>query len=130
MMKAFWPTEQGKQTAPEMAKVLNENVKIVASRVGFEPGWNNVKVISGDVIGEVRKIKNEPGKDLMMFGSNQLVVSLMEAGLVDAFQIIVKPVAIGKGTPLFAGLSKHVELALINVNRFQSGAVMLTYQPK
>ncbi len=130
LVKAFWSTDQGMQTAPEMAKSLTDNVKIVASRVGFEPGWNNVKVITGNVIGQIRKIKTWPGADLMMFGSNQLVVSLMEEGLVDAFQIIVRPVAIGKGTPLFAGLKKRVALDLKNVNKFKSGAVMLTYEPK
>jgi dihydrofolate reductase len=75
----------------------------------------------------VKALKAGPGKDIMMFGSNELCVSLMQAGLMDELQIVVNPVVFGAGTPLFQGLDKKTELALVDTRRFKSGAVMLRY---
>ena len=66
---------------------------------------------------------------MMMFGSNTLVVSLMQEGLIDEFQIVVNPVAFGAGTPLFTGLTQKIELRLTDTRRFKSGAVLLRYVP-
>ena len=129
LMKSFWPTPQAEANAPEIAKFMNQKLKIVASHKPFEPGWNNVTVISADVAGAVKKLKEQPGKTIAIFGSNNLCVSLMQAGLVDEFQIIVNPVALGEGTPLFKGLPGRAELTLTQTRRFKSGAMMLTYEP-
>ncbi len=128
MMK-FWETPQAQETMPEIAKFMNETPKLVASHASFEPGWRNVSVISGDVVGEVKKLKEQSGKNIMIFGSNTLVVSLMEAGLIDEFQIVVNPVAFGEGTSLFKGLTEKVELTLAETRRFKSGAILLSYHP-
>jgi dihydrofolate reductase len=128
MMK-FWSTPQAQETAPEIARFMNEKHKVVASRKSFEPGWKNVTVISSDVAGEVKKLKEQPGKNIIMFGSNNLCVSLMQAGLIDEFQIVVNPVAFGEGTSLFKGLPKKVELTLTKTRKFKSGAILLTYEP-
>jgi dihydrofolate reductase len=125
----FWSTPQAEETAPEIAKFMNEKLKIVASHAPFEPGWDKVRVISGDVVGAVKKLKEQPGKNMIMFGSNTLCVSLMQAGLIDEFQIVVNPVAFGDGTSLFKGLPKKAELTLTETRRFKSGAILLTYQP-
>ncbi len=129
MMESFWPTPQAAEFAPEVARFMNEKQKLVASHTAFEPGWSNVRVIHGDVPGEVRRIKAGPGKTIAMFGSNTLCVSLMQAGLVDEFQIQVNPVALGAGTPLFTGLSSKVALTLTGTQKFNSGAVLLSYAP-
>ena len=129
MMK-FWSTPQAEEMMPEVAKFMNDNLKLVASRAPFDPGWKNVEVISGDVVGQVKKIKAQPGGNIIIFGSNTLCVSLMQAGLIDEFQIVVNPVVFGEGTPLFAGLPKTVEFALIETRRFKSGSVLLTYHPE
>ena len=128
MMK-FWSTPQAAETAPEIAKFFNENLKVIVSHNSFDPGWNNSKVISIDVAGEIKKLKAQPGKNIIMFGSNTLCVSLMQEGLIDEFQIIVNPVAFGEGTPLFKGLPKKAELKLMETRKFKSGAVLLTYEP-
>jgi dihydrofolate reductase len=94
LMKSFWPTSQAEELAPEVAKFMNEKLKVVTSHHPFEPGWKNVVVISGNVAGEVRKLKEQPGKNIAMFGSNHLCVSLMQEGLIDEFQILVNPVAL------------------------------------
>jgi dihydrofolate reductase len=127
MMK-FWSTPQGAERAPEIAQFMNERQKFVASHQPFEPGWNKVTVLSADVPGAVRQLKEEPGKTIAIFGSNNLVVSLMEKDLIDEFQIMVNPVAFGAGTSLFKGLTKKAALRLADTHPFKSGAVLLTYR--
>jgi dihydrofolate reductase len=129
MMKAFWPTAQAQQMIPDVAKVMNETCKVVVSHTPFDPGWNNVVVMTGDVIENVKKLKEQPGKTIGMFGSNSVCVNLMQAGLVDEFQILVNPVAIGAGTSLFHGLPQKASLTLRDSRAFKSGVVMLTYVP-
>lgn len=129
LMKGFWPTPQAEEIAPEIAKFMNEKLKVVVSHNSFEPGWNNVMVISDDVAGEVRKLKEQPGKTIAMFGSNNLCVSLMQEGLIDEFQILVNQVALGEGTSLFKGLPKKAELRLTETRKFESGTILLTYEP-
>lgn len=128
-MMQFWSTPQASEMAPEMAHFITATQKYVASRQPFEPGWHNVQVISGDVPAAVRQIKQQPGENIMMFGSNMLCVNLMQARLMDEFQIVLNPVALGKGTPLFAGLPGKADLELHALRRFNSGNVLLTYQP-
>ena len=128
MMK-YWSTPQAEENAPEIAKFMNEKLKVVVSHKSFEPGWNNVTVISDDVAGAVKKLKEQPGKTIAMFGSNNLCVSLMQEGLVDEFQIMVNPVAFGEGTSLFKGLPKKADLSLRETRKFKSGAILLTYEP-
>lgn len=128
MMK-FWATPQAEEMAPAVAKFINETLKVVASQAGFEPGWKNVRVISGNVVDGVRKLKAQPGQSIMIFGSNQLVVSLLQAGLIDLFQIVLNPVVFGEGTSLFTGLPRKTELRLTETRQFKSGALMLSYEP-
>ena len=128
MMKSFWPTPQAEQVAPEIARFMNAKNKVVASHEPFEPGWKNVTVISGDVAGAVKKLKQLPGKDIIILGSNNLSVSLMREGLIDEFQILVNPVAIGEGTSLLAGLPKRADLTLTETRKFDSGTILLTYR--
>ena len=129
LMKSFWPTPQAEEIAPEIAKFMNENLKVVASHKPFEPGWNNVAVIGADVPGEVKQLKEQPGKTMAIFGSNNFCVSLMQAGLVDEFRIVVNPVALGEGTSLFKGLQEKADLRLVKTRPFESGKVLLTYVP-
>jgi dihydrofolate reductase len=129
LMENFWPTPQAEQTAPEVARFMNDRLKVVATHNSFEPVWNNVRVISGDVAGEVKKLKEQPGKDIIMLGSNSLCVSLMQEGLVDEFQILMNPIALGEGTSLFSGLPQRAELTLTDTRKFKSGAILLIYKP-
>jgi dihydrofolate reductase len=128
MMK-FWSTPQGAEMMPGVAKFMNETPKFVASHADFDPGWSKVTVLSGDVAEKVGQLKAQAGNTIMMFGSNELCVSLIQAGLIDELQIIVNPVAFGEGTPLFKGLPAKVELNLTSTRQFKSGAVMLVYTP-
>lgn len=129
MFKNFWPTPQAQAVAPEIARFINENQKVVVSHHDFDPGWEQVTVIHTDVINAIRQLKAQPGQTIAIFGSNTLAVSLLEAGLLDEVQLLLNPVAFGAGTSLFKGLAGKAEFTLIDLQRFQSGKVLLTYQP-
>ena len=108
---------------------MNEQRKVVVSHQSFEPGWNNVTVICDDVAGEVKKLKAQPGKDIIILGSNNLCVSLMQEGLIDEFQIVVNPVVLAEGTTLFEGLPADAELRLTGTRQFKNGTILLTFEP-
>ena len=74
------------------------------------------------------RLKQQSGKDLAIFGSANLTASLMRMGLVDELRIMVNPVILGQGTPLFKGVTEKVDLKLINTRVFRNGNVMLYYQ--
>jgi dihydrofolate reductase len=127
MMAAFWPTPQGQAVDKETANAMNALPKYVASGEPFAAKWNNTTVLSGDVAGEVSKLKSESGKDVAILGSNMLCVSLMEKGLVDEFRVMVNPSAIRKGTRLFAGLERPMRFKLLDSRIFESGNVLNRY---
>lgn len=127
MMQAFWPTPMAAEQAPEVAGVMNEKQKFVVSHAPFEPGWNNVTVLHGDVIAEVRALKEQPGDSIAIFGSNTLCVGLMQEGLLDELHVVVNPVLLGRGTSFFAGLPKWVKLTLTESRAFSTGVVLLSY---
>jgi len=129
MMKSFWPTEEGKRSNPDMARFMNEMPKIVVAHDPFEPGWSKVTVLSGDVIDQIRDLKSTPGTPIQILGSNSLCVGLLEADLIDEFQIMVNPVALGDGTPLFKGLTGKTELHLTRTRQFDSGKAIHIYEP-
>lgn len=126
MMK-FWRTPQAAEMAPEVAAFMNNTPKVVASHHPFDPEWASVTVIHGDVAEQVRALKAQAGGTIAIFGSNELVVSLMQANLIDEFQIIVNPIAFGAGSSLFRGLPGKTALTLTGSRPFQSGAILLTY---
>lgn len=128
MMK-FWSTPQALEVMPEIANFINEKQKYVASHAPFEAGWHNVQVISGDVPAAIKVLKQQPGQDILIFGSNTLCVSLIQAGLLDECQIQVNPVLFGAGTALFHGLTRSLDLNLVETRPFPSGAVLLVYRP-
>jgi dihydrofolate reductase len=77
----------------------------------------------------VKQLKQQAGETIAIFGSNNLCLTLMQAGMIDDFQIVVNPVAFGSGTPLFDGLLNKADFELTNTRRFKSGAVLLSYKP-
>ncbi len=128
MMKAYWPTPQAAQNMPEIARYMNENLKVVASHKPFEPGWQNVRVISHGLRQEIEQLKQQPGKDIIIFGSNTLCVSLLQWSLLDEVQLLVNPVVLGRGTSLFQGLPEKANLKLTKTKQHKSGNLLLTYQ--
>lgn len=126
----FWDTPQGKEMMPAIAEMMTATPKVVVSHHDFDPGWQNVTVIHDDVVNSLKALKAREGNTIAVFGSNELCLTLLEAGLLDELQIIVNPVAFGEGPSLFKGLTVPVNFTLTNTKANPSGTVMLTYTPK
>jgi dihydrofolate reductase len=123
MMEAFWPTPAAAQQMPIVAKGMNAAKKLVASRT-LTPTWNNTQLLKGDLIEAVRALKQEAGLGITLLGSGSVAAQLGAAGLVDEYQFVVVPVALGGGRTVF---EKARELRLIEHRAFKGGNVVLTY---
>lgn len=129
MMAGFWQTSEALAIDPVTAKSMNEIPKFVVSQAIFESSWNNTTVLLYDnVRDEIQRLKSEPGKDLALFGSNDLCISLIEMGLVDECRLMINPVALGSGRSLFSGLRRPVQLQLITSRQFTSGNLLNCYK--
>ncbi len=92
MMAGYWPTEMAMKNMPTVAEAMNKQPKLVFSRTMTEAKWNNTRLVKGDLATEVRKIKNEPGDDIVIMGSGNLISQLAQAKLIDEYQIALTPV--------------------------------------
>jgi len=123
MMEAFWPTPVAAQQMPAVAKGMNAARKYVASRT-IQPTWNNTRLLKGDLIKAVGELKASAGPDITVLGSGSVVTQLGEAGLVDEYQFVIIPVAIGSGRGVFAN---RRQLRLLNHRAFRCGNVVVAY---
>jgi dihydrofolate reductase len=128
-MASYWPTPTAEQNDPEVTGAMNSLNKIVVSRTLGEPTWANTRLVKDDVVGELTRLKQQPGKDMVVMGSSNLTVNLLRAGLVDELRIMVMPVVLGDGHSLFRTAEDRIGLKLVSVKPFESGNVWLTYQP-
>ena len=129
IMASFWPTPAGKSANPVFANALNTTPKIVFSRTLEKADWNNTRVVKELTKEEILKLKQEPGKNMMIFGSGTLIEQLTNLGLIDEYQLMVNPVILGKGKPLFKGIKDRIHLKLADTKTFKNGVVLLQYQP-
>ena len=130
LMKSFWPTQKAREMAPEIAETMNSRQKLVFSRTLTEATWNNTKLLMGDLVHEVKKLKQESGPDLLIFGSGTLVAPLAEAGLIDEYQMVLNPLGLGSGRTLFEGTREKLPLRLTKSRVFKNGNVVLWYEPR
>jgi dihydrofolate reductase len=128
-MVSFWPTPAAMETMPEVAKGMNASEKIVFSRTLTKTDWNNTRIVKDNMVEEVKKWK-AAGKIMTVLGSGSIVTQLAEAGLIDDYLLMVDPVAIGDGTPIFKGIKHELDLQLVNTRTFKSGVVLLSYKPR
>jgi dihydrofolate reductase len=127
IMAAYWPSASAEDP---FAQGINKLPKFVVSTTLQEPlAWNNSRLIKGDIAEEVTKLKRQPGKDLGILGSGQLVHALMQHNLIDEYQLIVFPIVLGSGRRLFRDGNVKMALRLIDIKTTKSGVVILTYQP-
>ncbi|WP_276481370.1 dihydrofolate reductase family protein [Paraflavitalea pollutisoli] len=129
MMAGFWPTAQAATLMPEMARGMNAADKMVVSRSLRQASWQNTRIVQGDLIPAIRDLKAHGGKPITVLGSGQLLAQLAAAGLVDTFQVMIDPVALGVGTPFLQGIGHSLDLQLSGHRIFSSGVVLLTYVP-
>lgn len=129
LMASFWPTPFAAENFPSVAEGMNKGKKVVFSRTLDQASWNNTTLVKGDMAAEIRKMKNEPGEDMVILGSGSIVSQLAQEGLIDEFQIVVNPVVLGNGRTMFAGLKEKLTLKLTKTRAFGNGNVLLWYEP-
>jgi len=122
-MESFWPTPLAAEQMPLVAKGMNAARKYVASRT-IRPTWNNTVLLQGDLVEAVRALKAAPGPGIALLGSGSVAAQLGEAGLVDEYQFVVVPVALGGGRTVF---TKGGPLRLVEHRVFGNGNAVLTY---
>ncbi len=123
---SFWPN----QTDSPYTAMLNNMQKYVASTTLEEPlSWINSTLLKGDAAEAVAKLKEKPGKDLMVQGSGELIQSLMRGNLVDEYVLLIHPLVLGSGRRLFADGGAFAALRLVDTKTTTSGVVIATYQP-
>ena len=121
-MAGYWSKATG-----AIADMMNAVGKAVASRTLEAADWNNTRPLKGEAVETVKTLKAEDGKDVYVFGSADLLSSLLKAGLVDEYRICVAPVVLGGGTPLFKPQDQQVRMRLENVRPLETGGAILTY---
>lgn len=134
LMESYWPTKDGVEDDPAVAKLMNETEKIVISKslkkVVETDTWKHIRLIKDNITEEIKKLKEQPGKSIVVLGSNNLCVTLLQEGLLDEVRIMLSPVVIGNGTQLFHGIQNKKSFHLISSRNFTNGNVLLTYSPK
>lgn len=129
MMAGFWPSPMASEREPVMAERMNAAPKIVFSRSLPSADWSNTNLLKEDAVDEVRKLKQQDGRDIVILGSGSIIRQLAEAGLIDEFQLLITPVALGAGRTPFEGVAKKIDLELTSSRTFKNGKVLLLYKP-
>lgn len=128
LMASYWPTSMASSHTPSVAEHMNRLSKVVFSRTLTKADWSNTKLVKGDMLAEVRKMKHEPGEDMVILGSGSIVSQLAQEGLIDEFQIVLNPIILGKGRTLFESVTSKPKLKLAKSRVFQNGNVFLSYE--
>ena len=123
---AAWPTMTD---TGEFGEKMNSMTKYVVSGTLEQASWTGSKLVKGDPAQEVRKLKQEPGQDLLLSGSARLFNALMQENLIDLYRFMVHPIVLGKRQRLFAGDVDERTLNLTKTQTFASGIVILEYEP-
>lgn len=123
---AAWPTMTG---TGEFGEKMNSMPKYVVSSSLEKVEWRGSQLVKGNVVAEIRKLKDKPGKDLLLSGSAQLFDELMRANLIDLYRFMVHPIMLGKGRRLFPEGGAQRTLELAEARSLGSGIVILEYRP-
>ena len=128
MMASYWPTPAAMRDNPAVAEGMNRSEKVVFSRTIEKSSWSNTRVVKGDIAAEVWKMKQESGPGMAILGSGSIVSQLAPEGLIDEYQFVVNPVALGKGRTMFDGVREKLNLKLSKTRAFRNGKVFLSYE--
>ena len=125
-MAEYW-SSAGSSAEGEVADFMNSVPKVVFSRTLEQADWKNTRLVKQDAAEEVVRLKEQPGKDLFIFGSAALSASLMQHGLIDEYRLGLTPVVLGGGNPLFKPAPDRVRMRLLEARPLKSGCVILRY---
>ena len=123
---AAWPTMEG---TGEFGEKMNSMPKYVVSSTLEKTDWTGSILVKGELATEIGKLKDKPGRDLLLSGSGQLLDGLRQASLIDLYRFMVHPIVLGKGARMFADGIDQTVLRLTHHETFDSGVVILEYQP-
>ena len=123
---AAWPTMPN---TGEFGERMNSMPKYVISSTLDRAEWTGSILIKGNVADEIRKLKSQPGKDLLLSGSGQLFNAMMKENLIDLYRFMLHPIVLGKGKKLFADAGGERKLELKETRRFSKGIIVLEYEP-
>ena len=130
LMASYWPTEDAKRNDPAITEIMNRLPKIVFSKTLKKVEWENTRLVNDHFVEAISKLKQEAGKDIAIFGSSDLAVTLLEHGLLDELRIMVNPILLGKGKTIFQGIKTQLGLKLLKTRTFKSGNILLYYEPE
>jgi dihydrofolate reductase len=123
-MAAHWP-----YNGPgEYADAMNDIPKVVFSKTLAKADWKESRIARGDLTDEIARLKSEPGKDIMAHGGASFVQALSREGLIDEYRLVVRPVALGSGMPLFKDLLAPLRLRLVDSKAFADGTAIWVYE--
>lgn len=122
-MAAYWPSAE----PDEVAEQMNNLPKIVFSGTLQSAEWNSSTLVKRDAVQEISRLKQLPGKDMVILGSANFASFLLQQGLIDEYRVILNPVFLGSGTPLFQDVKERLRLKLSRTKLFGSGVIVLYY---
>lgn len=129
----YWPQVARDPASPpgmvDYAHRLNAMRKLVYSKTLTRVEWNNATLVQEIVPEDIITLKQAPGRDIVIYGSASIVSTLTNLGLIDRYQVLVFPVVLGSGKPLFHNIVHPVNLTLLSTQTHPSGVVVLSYQP-
>lgn len=132
MMQSYWPNAAEKPNATkhdiEHSAWYNKVSKVVLSKTIRETGLHNTKVISHQLSDNINRLKQQDGKNILIFGSPGASQSLLNEGLIDEFWLFVNPIILGQGMPLFKNISGTTALTLVESKTFANGVIALHYK--
>lgn len=128
LMESYWPTEAGSES-PLIAAKMNGLPKVVFSKTLESAGWDTTTLMHEVEAGAINAMKQQPGKDIVIFGGAELISSFKELNLVDEYNLFINPVALGGGKPFFGIFPNALHLKLIQTRTFNCGNVLISYQP-
>jgi dihydrofolate reductase len=132
LMESGWPPIVKKPTGiksiDDFAILIDNIAKIVFSNTLKNVEWKNTKLAKVDIKEEVVKLKQQPGKNILV-GSPGIIITLMQLGLIDEYQFCVQPIILGSGLPLFKNIKDRIDLILLKTRTLGSGAIILYYKP-
>ena len=131
MMEDYWPAAGDKPTATkhdiEHSKWYNNVHKIVLSKTINEAELTNTTIIGDNLSERIHEIKQQPGEEILLFGSPTATHSLIQLNLIDGYWLFVNPIVLGRGIPLFTDIKKKINLKLLSTRQFTSGVTELNY---
>lgn len=128
MMASYWPTPIADQHMPVVAKKMNEAAKVVFSRTMDEALWHNTKLVKGNLVAEVKKMKEKEGPGMVILGSGSIVAQLAAENLIDEYQVVLDPVVLGRGRTMFEGIPEMLSMKLTKTRSFNNGKIFLCFE--